>query len=846
MELAQLFEALSHPCAFPYPVGEVEVRHTHISVVFLAGPYAYKIKKPVELAFLDFRTLENRQHFCVEEVRLNRRLAPSVYLGVVPICRSATGMKIEGQGEVIEWAVKMERLPEEATLRNRLLVGEVGPVVILSLAQRIASFHAHAEAGEHISKYGEFAVVARNARENFEQTAPQVGVTVSRPTFERLRTLTEKHLNRLRPLIEARAARGIPRDTHGDLHLDHVYLFPERAPPGDLVIIDCIEFNERFRHADPVADMAFLVMDLKYHGRSDLAELFADEYFRASGDEEGRALLSWYTAYRAVVRAKVEGFELTEKEIPEVERRAALIRAQRHWSLALDECERQSGEWRKGKENSCAHVSPTSSSSSPVPDSKDRFSIPHLTTDSSLALFTDLYELTMAQAYWQSARNAPATFSLFFRKYPPDRAYFVFVGLADVLDFLENFRFSPGDIAFLRSLERFDEEFLRYLGQLRFTGSVRAMSEGTIFFINEPVIEVTATVIEAQLIETFLVNQVNLQTILATKASRVVHAARGRRVIDFAARRTHGVEAANKLARACHLIGFNASSNTMAGALYGMPVSGTMAHSYVTAFETEIEAFRHFARSFPDNSIFLVDTYDTLTGTRKAAIVANEMRMQGHHLQAIRLDSGDLLDLSHKARAILDEAGLPDVQIFASGGLDEFEVDELVRAGAPIDGFGVGTKVGVSADAPWTDCAYKMVQYAGRPVLKLSPGKQTLPGPKQVVRYRDSQGYYLRDIIGCADEVPTEGEPLLSEVMNGGNRLHRPSPLEELRQRFRREFACLPERHKRLRSPELFDVQLSQELDRLQQTVVAETKQRQQISISPQQTRPCSSPSDSV
>jgi nicotinate phosphoribosyltransferase len=309
----------------------------------------------------------------------------------------------------------------------------------------------------------------------------------------------------------------------------------------------------------------------------------------------------------------------------------------------------------------------------------------------SLALFTDLYELTMAQAYWQSGHTAPATFSLFFRKYPPDRAYFVFAGLPDVLDYLEDFHFAAADLDGLRSLRHFDDDFLQYLANVRFTGGARAMPEGSLFFANEPVLEVTAPVIEGQLVETFLVNQVNLQTILATKASRVVHAARGRQVIDFAARRTHGVEAADRLARVSYLVGFDGTSNTLAGTLHGIPVSGTMAHSFITTFRSETEAFREFARAFPGASTFLVDTYDTVAGTRKGALVAREMRRQGHSLQAIRLDSGDLLELSRKARALLDEAELPEVQIFASGGLDEFAVEELLGTGAPIDGFGVGT-----------------------------------------------------------------------------------------------------------------------------------------------------------
>jgi aminoglycoside phosphotransferase family enzyme/predicted kinase len=339
MDLVDLIQALTEPSAYPFPVREVEVRHTHISVVFLAGNFAYKIKKPVQLGFLDFSTLEKRQHFCNEEVRLNRRLAPSVYLGVVPVSREGSKVALEGEGEVIEWAVKMERLPESATLQNRLVAGEVVPEMVAALGRKVASFHVQAESGQHISHFGRFDSVARNARENFAQSVSQVGITVSSAVYPRLRTLTEETLNRLLPLIEQRADRDVPRDTHGDLHLDHVYLFPDRKPPDDLIIIDCIEFNERFRFADPVADMAFLFMDLLYHGRSDLARVFADSYFRASGDEEGRALLPFYTAYRAAVRAKVEGFELSEKEIPAAERNDARARARAHWLLALGELE---------------------------------------------------------------------------------------------------------------------------------------------------------------------------------------------------------------------------------------------------------------------------------------------------------------------------------------------------------------------------------------------------------------------------------------------------------------------------------------------------------------------------
>jgi aminoglycoside phosphotransferase family enzyme/predicted kinase len=318
---------------------EVVVHQTHISVVFLVGPFAYKIKKPVNLGFLDFRTVEKRRHFCEEEVRLNRRLAPTVYHGVVPVTRAGSAIRMEGTGQVVDWAVKMACLPEDATLGEAVRRNAVGAEFMQSLARRIAQFHASAEAGPHIDAFGRFEVVAANARENFAQSAPLVGTTVHPTVVERLKALTEASLFRLRPLIESRAEYGVPRDTHGDLHLDHVYLFPERQPPDDLVIIDCIEFNERFRYADPVADAAFLAMDLAFHGRRDLARTFAEAYFRESADERGRELLSFYTAYRAVVRAKVEGFELSQKEIPEAERDSAMVRARAHWLLALGELE---------------------------------------------------------------------------------------------------------------------------------------------------------------------------------------------------------------------------------------------------------------------------------------------------------------------------------------------------------------------------------------------------------------------------------------------------------------------------------------------------------------------------
>jgi aminoglycoside phosphotransferase family enzyme/predicted kinase len=339
MDLSRLIEAMSDPGAYPDAPGPVAVHQTHISVVFLAGRHAYKIKKPVDLGFLDFTTLEKRRHFCAEEVRLNRRLAPSVYQAVVPVTAAGPSVHLAGDGPVVEWAVQMTRLPAEATLERRLQRGEVAPERLEALARRLADFHASARSDAPVAEQGRFAVVAGNARENFAQARPLIGTTLSAAVFDRLQALTEAALAEHRPLIEARARRGVPRDTHGDLHLDHVYLFPEKPPPEDLVIVDCIEFNERFRFADPVADMAFLVMDLRFHGRRDLAMSFADAYFTAAGDGEGRALLPFYTAYRAAVRGKVEGFELGEREIPAAERDAARQRARAHWLLALGELE---------------------------------------------------------------------------------------------------------------------------------------------------------------------------------------------------------------------------------------------------------------------------------------------------------------------------------------------------------------------------------------------------------------------------------------------------------------------------------------------------------------------------
>ncbi len=341
VDITRLIEGLSNTEAYPHAVDRVEIRQTHISVVALAGDYVYKVRKPLDLGFLDFTTLGARLHDCREEVRLNRRLAPDVYLDVVPLVETDRALRIGGPGAAVEYAVKMRRLPQDATLREHLRRDELAAPVMAALGRRIAAFHSAAETGPHVDRYGRLDVVAGNARENLEQARPHVGTCLSAAVHGRLSEALERRLQRHGPLIEQRAAAHVPRDTHGDLHLDHVYLFdvPERDPPYEFVIIDCVEFNERFRYADPVADMAFLVMDLLSHNRWDLAEPFVESYFRAAEDAEGRRLLAFYAAYRAAVRGKVGGMLAHAEEVPSPQRARALRRARGHWLLALSELE---------------------------------------------------------------------------------------------------------------------------------------------------------------------------------------------------------------------------------------------------------------------------------------------------------------------------------------------------------------------------------------------------------------------------------------------------------------------------------------------------------------------------
>ncbi len=410
------------------------------------------------------------------------------------------------------------------------------------------------------------------------------------------------------------------------------------------------------------------------------------------------------------------------------------------------------------------------------------------------SLFTDLYQLTMAQSYYQSGQRGRSTFSLFFRNFPPNRAYYVFCGLESVVEHLENLEFSEDEIGALSSLGIFDTGFLEYLRKLRFCGDVRAMREGEIFFEDEPVMEVSGPIIECQLAETFVLNRVNLESMLATKAARVVDAAEGRSVVDFAARRTHGLDAGMRQARSSYIAGFAGTSNVAAAVEFGIPAVGTMSHSYVSSFGSELEAFASYAESFPDSTTLLVDTYDTLGGVANAIVTAKEMEARGHRLRAIRLDSGDLAHLARRSRATLDAAGLGYVQILASGGLDEFSISELVDGGAPIDGFGVGTKVGASADAPYTDFVYKLVEYDGRPIMKLSEDKVYLPGPKQVSRHTGFDGTMRLDMIHGADEYASGGggEPLLLPMMEDGRRIRALPSLDEIRTFHSRRVAMLP------------------------------------------------------
>jgi nicotinate phosphoribosyltransferase len=413
------------------------------------------------------------------------------------------------------------------------------------------------------------------------------------------------------------------------------------------------------------------------------------------------------------------------------------------------------------------------------------------------ALLTDLYELNMAASYLRRGIDGPATFSLFARKLPPERGFLVSGGVEPALDLLEGFRFEAADLEYLAGVGGFTPADLERFRGIRFTGEVWGIPEGRLAFAGEPLLEVTAPIAEAQLVETLLLNQVSFGTAIASKAARCVIAARGRGLVDFAFRRTQGLEAGLEVARLSALAGFQATSNVEAARRFGLVAAGTMAHSYVEAFASEREAFRAFAHDFPTRTTFLVDTYDTLNGVRTAIGVIRELGLRER--AGIRLDSGDLAALARESRRLLDEAGLPWVRIMASGGLDELEVERLVVAGAPVDLFGVGTKMGVSADRPYLDTAYKLVQLGERPVMKLSTGKITAPGRKQVFR----SGSPLSDVIGLRAEQPPPGaEPVLVPLMWDGVRVRPRPPLADGTALFKADLARLPVAALRLDRPE--------------------------------------------
>jgi len=423
-------------------------------------------------------------------------------------------------------------------------------------------------------------------------------------------------------------------------------------------------------------------------------------------------------------------------------------------------------------------------------------------------LLTDLYELNMAASYLRRGMAGPATFSLFARRLPAGRGFLVAAGLEDCLQFLESFSLTGEDLDYLRQAQGYGEDVLRALAGLRFTGEVRAVPEGRVVFAGEPLLEVTAPVAEAQLAETVLLNHVTFQTSVATKAARCVLAADGAQVVDFAFRRTQGIEAGLAAARVSAIAGFTATSNVEAARRYGLTAAGTMAHSFIEAFPSEAAAFTAFAEDFPAKTTFLVDTYDTEQGVRTAIEVARRLRLPGP--VGVRLDSGDLAGLARLARGMLDAAGLPAARIFASGGLDEWAIAQLAVCGAPIDAYGVGTKMGVSADAPYLDTAYKLVSYAGRPVMKLSPGKVTQPGAKQVHRGPGA------DLLALREEPARPGwQPLLVLVMRDGRRVAAPEPLHRAQKRCAADLGWLPAAARRLQDPEPVAVQVSPQLAQL-------------------------------
>ena len=442
--------------------------------------------------------------------------------------------------------------------------------------------------------------------------------------------------------------------------------------------------------------------------------------------------------------------------------------------------------------------------------------------EGNMSLFTDFYELTMCASYFDNKNFEPATFDLFIRRLPENRSYFLFAGLEEALQYLENVKFTEDQLGYLKK-QGFKWDFLEYLRNFRFNGEVWAVPEGTVAFPNEPLIRVTAPIIEAQIVETFLLNTINLQTMIATKASRVVHAAKGKPVIEFGLRREHGIDAGMKVARSSYIAGCQGTSNVLAGQTYDIPVFGTMAHSFIMSYPKEIDAFRAFVKTFPNKSTLLLDTYDDISGAEKAAVVAKELEAKGYRLGGVRLDSGDLGEDCRKVRKILDEQGLEYVKIFVSGDLDEFKIQELLKTGARIDSFGVGTKMGTSADRPYLDVIYKLCETMSSdesfsPIMKLSKDKITLPGRKQVYRVKNKIGFFEKDVIALADEK-AQGEPLLFKVMEKGKIIYTLPSLDTIRVNVAKNLSKLPDGYKLLTGAPVYQVELSKNLQKLVKTL---------------------------
>ena len=430
------------------------------------------------------------------------------------------------------------------------------------------------------------------------------------------------------------------------------------------------------------------------------------------------------------------------------------------------------------------------------------------------ALLTDLYQLNMMQAYLDHGDTGTAVFEFFMRKLPARRGFLMAAGLEQALDYLENLRFSSAEIDWLAQTGRFGKDLLDQLARFRFTGDVHAMAEGTAFFADEPILRVTAPLPQGQLAETRLINILHFQSLVASKAARMLLTAAGKVLVDFGLRRAHGGEAGLMAARASYLAGFAGTATVLAGERYGIPIFGTMAHSFIQAYDDEAVAFENFARSRPDNLTLLIDTYDTLAGARKVVALAPRLKADGITINAVRIDSGDLLEASKAVRRIFDDAGLDGVSIFASGGLDEDSIAELLRAGAPIDGFGIGASLTASSDIPVLDCAYKLQEYAGLARRKQSVGKVTWPGRKQVWRRYGTDGRMAGDLISLESDKE-DGEPLIRLVMQGGRRIA-PSPsLADIRVRAARDLERLPEDLRRLKPGATYPVEVAPSLVRL-------------------------------